>query len=76
MLLALKMERELSKDEILELYLNKIFFGNRAYGVAAAAEFYYGKTLDQLSLAEGAMLAAIAQVPIDRQPDHQSAARP
>ena len=44
MLLALKMERELSKDEILELYLNKSFFGNRAYGVAAAAEFYYGKT--------------------------------
>ena len=49
MLLALKMERELTKDEILELYLNKIFFGNRAYGVAAAAEFYYGKTLDQLT---------------------------
>ena len=48
----MKMERELSKDEILELYLNKIFFGNRAYGVAAAAEFYYGKTLDQLTLAE------------------------
>ena len=46
MLLALKMERELSKDEILELYLNKIFFGNRAYGVAAAAEYYFGKTLD------------------------------
>jgi penicillin-binding protein 1A len=42
--LALKMERELSKDEILELYLNKSFFGNRAYGIAAAAEFYYGKT--------------------------------
>ncbi|MBP6596271.1 MAG: transglycosylase domain-containing protein, partial [Arenimonas sp.] len=44
--LALKMERELSKDEIFELYLNKSFFGNRAYGVAAAAAFYYGKTLD------------------------------
>ena len=48
MMLAMSMESELSKDEILELYLNKIFFGNRAYGVAAAAEFYYGKTLDQL----------------------------
>ena len=46
MLLALKMERELTKDEILELYLNKSFFGNRAYGVAAAAEFYFSKTLD------------------------------
>ena len=40
MLLAMKMERELSKDEILELYLNKSFFGNRAYGIAAAAEYY------------------------------------
>src|SRR5690606_27606441 len=46
MLLAIKMERELTKDEIFELYLNKSFFGNRAYGVAAAAEFYFGKTLD------------------------------
>src|SRR5690606_34917987 len=52
MLLAMKMERELSKDEILELYLNKSFFGNRAYGVAAAAEFYYGKKLGALSLDE------------------------
>ena len=54
MALALKMERELGKDEILELYLNKIFFGNRAYGVAAAAEYYFGKDLDELTLAEGA----------------------
>ena len=53
----------LSKDEILELYLNKIFFGNRAYGVAAAAEFYYGKTLDQLTLAECAMLASLPKFP-------------
>jgi len=50
--LALKIERELSKDQIFELYLNKSFFGNGAYGVAAAAEYYYGKKLDQLSLAE------------------------
>ena len=63
MLLALKMERELSKDEIFELYLNKSFFGNRAYGVAAAAEFYYGKTLDQLSLDEAATLAGIPKFP-------------
>ncbi|GIX37085.1 MAG: hypothetical protein KatS3mg127_0324 [Silanimonas sp.] len=68
MLLAIKMERELSKDEILELYLNKIFFGNRAYGVAAAAEFYYGKTLDQLSLAEAAMLAGIPKFPSSANP--------
>ena len=47
-LLARKIESELSKDEIFELYLNKSFFGNRAYGVAAAAEFYYGKKLNEL----------------------------
>lgn len=63
MLLARKMEAELSKDEIFELYLNKSFFGNRAYGVAAAAEFYYGKPLDQLSLDEMASLAAIPKFP-------------
>ncbi len=68
MALALKMERELSKDEILELYLNKIFFGNRAYGVAAAAEFYYGKTLDQLSLAEAAALAGTPKFPTTGNP--------
>ncbi|MBN8480296.1 MAG: penicillin-binding protein 1A [Xanthomonadales bacterium] len=63
MFLAFRIENALSKDEILELYLNKSFFGNRAYGVAAAAEFYYGKTLDQLSLAECAMLASIPKFP-------------
>jgi len=61
--LARRIEQALSKDEILELYLNKIFLGNRAYGVAAAAEFYYGKTLDQLSLAESAMLASLPKFP-------------
>ncbi|GIX34557.1 MAG: penicillin-binding protein 1A [Lysobacteraceae bacterium] len=66
--LAMRMEQELSKDEILELYLNKSFFGNRAYGVAAAAEFYYGKTLDELSLAEAAMLASIPKFPSSGNP--------
>ncbi len=66
--LALKMERELSKDEILELYLNKSFFGNRAYGIAAAAEFYYGKKLDQLELHEAAMLAGIPKFPSSGNP--------
>jgi len=61
--LARRIEQALSKDEILELYLNKIFLGNRAYGVAAAAEFYYGKTLDQLTLAESAMLASLPKFP-------------
>ena len=66
--LALKMERELSKDEIFELYLNKSFFGNRAYGIAAAAEFYYGKTLEQLTLAEAAMLASVPKHPSSGNP--------
>lgn len=66
--LALKIERVLSKDEILALYLNKIFLGQRAYGVAAAAQVYYGKTLDQLSVAEAAMLAALPQAPSRRNP--------
>lgn len=68
MLLARKMEAELSKDEIFELYLNKSFFGNRAYGVGAAAEFYYGKPLDQLSLDEMASLAAIPKFPSSGNP--------
>jgi len=63
MLLARRMEKELGKDEIFELYLNKSFFGNRAYGIAAAAEFYYGKTLDELDLDEMASLAAIPKFP-------------
>lgn len=66
--LSFRIERELSKDEIFQLYLNKIFFGNRAYGVAAAAEFYYGKTLDRLSLAECAMLASLPKFPSSSNP--------
>jgi penicillin-binding protein 1A len=66
--LALRLERELSKDEILELYLNKIFFGYRSYGVAAAAEFYYGKKLSELDLAEAAMLASIPKFPSSGNP--------
>ena len=61
--LAFRIESALTKDEILELYLNKIFLGHRSYGVSAAAEFYYGKTLDQLSIAECAMLASLPKFP-------------
>src|SRR5690606_36911318 len=68
MLLAMKMERELSKDESFELYLNKSFFGNRSYGVAAAAEFYYGKPLAELDLDEVAALAAIPKFPSSGNP--------
>jgi len=61
--LAMKIERELSKDEILELYLNKEFLGHRAYGVGAAAQIYYGKTVDQLDISEMAMIAGLPQRP-------------
>ena len=61
--LALKIERELSKDEILELYLNKILLGHRAYGVGAAADVYYGKTVAELNLSQCAMLAALPKAP-------------
>ncbi len=61
--LALKLENELSKDRILEIYLNEIFLGQRAYGFAAASQIYFGKPLDKLSLAETAMLAGLPQNP-------------
>lgn len=61
--IALHMERVLSKDEILELYLNKVELGHRAFGVGAAAQVYYGKTVDELSLAEMATLAGLPQAP-------------
>ncbi|MCU0870342.1 MAG: penicillin-binding protein 1A [Burkholderiales bacterium] len=62
-LLAWKIERNLSKDQILELYLNQIYLGQRAYGFAAAAQIYYGKPLDRLSIAEVAMLAGLPKAP-------------
>ncbi len=62
-LLAIKIEHALSKDEILELYLNHIFLGQRAYGFAAAAQIYFGKPLKNLSLAEAAMLAGLPKAP-------------
>nr|WP_286946905.1 penicillin-binding protein 1A [Pseudomonas sp. UBA6718] len=62
-LLALQIERELSKNEILELYVNKIYLGNRAYGVEAAAQVYYGKSIRDLSLAQLAMIAGLPKAP-------------
>jgi penicillin-binding protein 1A len=63
MLLAFKIESSLSKQQILELYINQIYLGQRAYGFAAAAQIYYGKPLAQLSLAEHAMLAGLPKAP-------------
>ena len=62
-LLALKIEREFTKDEILELYVNKIFLGQRAYGVGAAAQVYYGHPVARLTLAQLAMIAGLPKAP-------------
>ncbi len=62
-LLALQIERELSKNEILELYVNKIYLGNRAYGIEAAAQVYYGKPISELSVAQLAMIAGLPKAP-------------
>ena len=62
-LLALKMEGLLSKDQILELYMNQIFLGQRAHGFAAAAEIYFGKKLKDVTVAEAAMLAGLPKAP-------------
>lgn len=62
-LLALQMEKLLSKQEIFELYVNKIFLGNRAYGIGAAADTYYDKPLSELTLAETAMIAGLPKAP-------------
>ncbi len=61
--LAIRIEQMLSKDEILELYLNKIYLGYRAYGVGAAAQVYFGKTVDQLTLSEMAVIAGLPKAP-------------
>ncbi|RDT64196.1 carboxypeptidase/penicillin-binding protein 1A, partial [Klebsiella pneumoniae] len=61
--LAIRIEQLLSKDEILELYLNKIYLGYRAYGVGAAAQVYFGKPIDQLTLSEMATIAGLPKAP-------------
>lgn len=63
MLLAFKMESLLSKDQILEVYMNQIFLGQRAYGFASASGIYFGKPLQDISIAEAAMLAGLPQAP-------------
>ncbi len=67
-LLALQIEQELSKPEILELYVNKIYLGNRAYGVQAAAQVYYGKDIKELNLAQLAMIAGLPKAPSSYNP--------
>ncbi len=67
-LLALEIERALSKEEIFELYVNRVFLGHRAYGFEAAAQTYYGKSLADLTLAQQAMLAGIPKAPSRNNP--------
>ena len=62
-LLTFKLEHVLSKDQILEIYMNQVFLGNRAYGFAAASEIYFGKKMQRLSIAEAAMLAGLPKAP-------------
>ncbi len=66
--LALKIDHELTKQEILELYLNKIYLGHRAYGIGAAAQVYYGTDLDHLTLAQLAMIAGLPKAPSSYNP--------
>ncbi|MCU1390174.1 MAG: putative penicillin-binding protein, partial [Ilumatobacteraceae bacterium] len=68
---ALMLEKVMTKDQILERYLNTIFFGNNAYGLAAAAETYFGETLDQLTLVQGAFLAGLIRSPSGYDPFRQ-----
>src|SRR4029077_9954269 len=65
---ALMLERQYSKDQILERYLNTVFFGNNAYGIQAAAETYFGKTADQLTFIEAAFLAGLVRAPTTYDP--------
>lgn len=67
-LLSLDMEKTLSKQEIMELYVNKIFLGNRTYGIQSAAQIYYGKKMNELNLAQQAMIAGIQQAPSKNNP--------
>ena len=66
--LAIKIEHTLEKDQILELYLNQIYLGQRAFGFSAAAQVYYGKKLNQLTIAEAAMLAGLPKAPSANNP--------
>jgi penicillin-binding protein 1A len=67
-LLTFKLEHALTKEQILEVYMNQIYLGNRAYGFAAAAETYYGKPLKSISIAEAAMLAGVPKFPSTANP--------
>ncbi|MBV9121285.1 MAG: PBP1A family penicillin-binding protein [Chloroflexi bacterium] len=68
--IAYSLSKQMSKDQILEMYLNQIYYGNQAYGIEAAAESYFDKTVQKLDLAESAMLAGLPQSPSQYDPVH------
>ncbi|ARU41373.1 hypothetical protein CCB80_09595 [Armatimonadetes bacterium Uphvl-Ar1] len=68
MALAVEIEKQFTKDQILALYMNQVFFGERAYGISAAADVYFGKTLEELTIAEAAMLMRCVRRPSDENP--------
>src|SRR5262249_14186919 len=68
MVLAVKLEQRYSKDEILDRYLNAIYFGRGAYGIAAASQAYFGVPVDQLTVGQGAVLAAVIKDPYNFDP--------
>jgi len=68
--MAVAMERKLTKEQILELYMNKVYFGAGAHGIQAAADVYFGKTVDKLTIGEAALLARLVRRPSDENPFH------
>lgn len=66
--LAVRLEQEMTKDEILEAYLNEAYFGNGMYGVGTASEFYFGRKVEDLSIPQSALLAAVIKAPTDLEP--------
>ena len=74
--LALELERRYSKDRILEMYLNQVYFGNGAYGVEAASRTYFGKSVNEISVKDAALLAGLPRAPSTYSPfDHPEAAK-
>lgn len=74
LVISSKMAREWSKDEILEAYLNTIYFGRGAYGIAAASQAYFGKSVSELTVSEGAVLAGVIQTPSSLDPEYNRSA--
>ena len=75
MILAFLVDQRYSKDQVLELYLNRVYYGNQSYGVEAAAQGYFGKSAREVTLAEAALLAGLVQAPSRYDPTRRDVAR-